>query len=53
VKVTQWSVGKVQTTLRCANLLNGIGMVVAGSMSILTGFISLGFETVTVAAYIG
>jgi hypothetical protein len=53
IKVTEWSTGKLQTTLRCGNLLNGIAMILAGSLSLVGNLVSVAFSSVTVAAYMG
>ena len=53
IRVTEWSTGKLQTTLRCGNLLNGIAMLLAGSLSLVTNLVSVSFSSVTVAAYMG
>jgi hypothetical protein len=50
--VSQWSTNKLTATLRCFNLLNGIGLILSGTLCLLTGFVSLGFSSVTVSVYI-
>lgn len=50
--VSTWSASKLTSTLRCFNLLNGIGLILSGSLCLVTGFVSLGFSSITVSIYI-
>ncbi len=50
--MSEWSSSKLTSTLRCFNLLNAVGLVLAGTLCLLTSAISLSFSSVTVSVYI-
>lgn len=52
MNVAKWGTKRMIYTLRAANLINGLLLVMVGILIFLSGMVSITFTTVTVAAYI-
>lgn len=50
--IREWPTSKVTRTLRCANMLNGICMILTGILVLLVGFVSVSFTNITVSGYV-
>lgn len=50
--VAQWPTKKVTRTLRMANMLNGLCMMLTGILVLLVGFVNISFTNITVSSYV-
>lgn len=51
--IKDWSTSKVVTVMRLANAANGLGMIGAAVLQVMTGVVSLDFQVLLLSFYVG